>query len=209
MGKGDRRGRAAKAKIELPGIAPVKRRVKQGRQRMREIQKEREAEAHDIPTLKARARQIGACDSDTAVLREMRSPSVADSAGRSLVLSEGHDGAAHLVETYGALRIANERAGRAMGVGVYPKSGKIEMMPDRMETSADAPPPDLRTQDERDEAAERAWAIWSGRLAQLPMGAASSIWTAIYGWADLHDGARITSAGQRFVAAMKDLHKMC
>ena len=46
MGKGDRRGKAPNVKIELPGIAPVKRRVKQGRQRMREIQKEHEAEAH-------------------------------------------------------------------------------------------------------------------------------------------------------------------
>jgi hypothetical protein len=176
---------------------------------MKEIKQEREADAHDIPTLKARARQIGANENNTAVLREMRSPAVADGAGRALVLSEGRDGATRLVETFGALRIAYERAGRAMCVSVYPKSGKIEMMPDRMETSADAPAPDLRTQDERDEAVERAWAIWSGRIAKLPMGAKDAIWTAIYGWADLHDGARVTPCGERFVAAMKDLHKMC
>lgn len=169
---------------------------------MAEIGQEREDEA--VQTVcEARARMIGAPAATVDERAAMRRQSHGEAAGRALVLSEGGDKGERLFAAYKALTGAYERYCRiVLGASPHAKTGKIEMARERLTTSAEDAPPDLRTEDERHRAAGNAWASWKGRLEAAGMGHASALWSAYYGWVDLHHGRDLTAAGQRFVAAM-------
>ena len=217
MGKGDKpRAKARKAEFKraMPTLPEVKRPMKRGRARMEQI-KDDQGEASVV--LKARARMAGvtlrpeikkngeknheAIKSNNAKLAKMRSQSLGEAAGIALHLSlPGHE-AARLYAHYAGLTAAEDRYHRSIGKSIHAKTAKIEMMPERVETRADDTP-DLRTQDERDEAAKSAWRRWDGLLDAIGLMHRSSIDTARMGFAELVVDGSVTVHGKRFVAAM-------
>jgi hypothetical protein len=194
--------------IDLPQVAGPKPRKKRGGARTRELEL-------DTPTLKARAVLMGLDPNKPAILREMKAPIYGECAGRAMVLhflgrhslKVSREKATPQFESYKAATMAYSRYARSAGIQVHAKSQKIEMMPEGA-MSTENFTPDLRSEDERDVAAARAWDIWKARMDRLASGEASAIWSAFYGWADLHHGKDLTSAGKRFVSAMWSLHEM-
>lgn len=57
---------------------------------------------------------------------------------------------------------------RILGQTGYPKGAAIAMVPDRMEADT-GHTIDIRTADEKDAAAKRAWASWEAAIKALPM----------------------------------------
>jgi hypothetical protein len=204
MGKGDSRGK--KKKLDLPKLAPIgrKQKKKQGRARMGEIKQEREDQAKST-VLTARERQIGVTGA------AVNNPAYEDAAGAVLVLSEGERVGGELNETYRACTGAYERYSRVCnGLTPHAKTSKLEMLPEKLETSADEPPPDLRDEAERHRAAANRWDVWKSRMDEIGIGHSSAIWSAFYGWsALLHDAGSVTPAGKRFVDSVKALHEVC
>lgn len=84
-----------------------------------------------------------------------------------LALSSGQE-RADLSDAWAALSAArrNYRL-RYIGQSGSPQGAAIGMVPDPMQTDPSLRV-DLRTPDERDQAAKRAWAEWQGRIAALP-----------------------------------------
>lgn len=192
--------RAKRAAAGLPGLAAIPERKKRGGARMAEIKSDPEASQ---VALAARANHMGKDGSNPKVRAEMRSQSLAGQAGAALTLSTAPDTAKRLAALYCDFCACYERYTRiALEVGCHAKSGKIEMLPNPMPDAMEYTP-DLRTEDERHRAAINKWGEWKGRLNQIGVGHTSAIWTAFHGFRDLHDGAKVTAAGARFVAAME------
>ena len=203
MGKAYSKGAKLRAKrAGLPDLAKVPRKQPNGRKRraaghMGEQNPEKTA-------LEARARQSGKPSKD---LGEMRHPAYGEAAGRAIYAIHGGDTAKSLWDAYTALSGAYKRyLSVCIGSSVDAKTAKIEMMPDRFETSA-SDTPDMRSEDERHRAAANAWHGWRNALNELPLGHSAAIYAALHGWGDLMDGGQITAQGKRFVDAMKELEQ--
>ncbi len=189
----------------MVALAPAPKRKKRGRERMTQLAAEPADPDAPRVALAARARQMGLDAGDRAVRRDMADPSHGEPATRALLLSEEEDGAKPLIDAYRALTASyRQYTGTVLGVSAYPKTGRIEMRPEQFEARPDDRP-DLRSEDERHRDAANAWAGWRDKLDALGTARASAVWTAVFGFADLHDGSRITSAGRRFVEAMKEI----
>lgn len=131
----------------------------------------------------------------------MRDQMLGEGAGMALSIFCKADTAKRLWSHYTALTAAEARYHRTMGLSIHPKCAKIEMMQERFEIAA-SDNIDLRTEEERDRAAQNAWAIWDGRLTSIGQAHSSAIDTAKHGFADLVRDGKATPAGRRFVDAM-------
>lgn len=211
MGKGDRKTKARQARKRFEAMAGVAlaeaprkpKQKKQGRARMAEIDQEKTEDAQR-QVLSARARRMGRDDSSPHVRAEMAGQIHGEPAGEVLTMICAHDEAARLFGAYRAFSGAYERyTRRVLQSSPHAKCGKIEMQPEKLETSADAAPPDLRSDDERHRAAINAWQSWKAALAALSVSQSAAIWTAFHSFTDLHKGGAPTPAGKRFVEAMR------
>ncbi len=215
MGKGDRRRR--KAAFELPGVAPVKRPKKRGSTRMAEIRSEEVSVA-----LKARARACGLrlakeqtrdgqpheanIRENQKRLAKMGAQMLGEPAGQALHIGCNANEASDLYEIWVDMTASEDRYHRSMGVSIHAKSAKIEMMPERTETRDDDRP-DLRSEEERDMAAQAAWRRWDGHLNAIGLGHRSAIDTARMAFTPLFVDAKLSLAGERFIDAMRALER--
>lgn len=183
--------RRKRKRITLAGGITMARRITQGRR----------TDLPDPPPIHAaRARR---CPIDSAsALHE------SDMGRCILTLAEGQD-RADLAETWAAISAArrNYRM-RIIGQTGEPQCAASPMIHDRMETDPSMRV-DLRTPEERDLAASRAWGEWQAAIKRLP--APQMIW-AIRGALDgfLGEGriwsdGKPTSSGVAAVAALKVL----
>ena len=187
-----------RAKRDFPALAAIRKREKNGRHQRETTTKEGIERDPDATALKARARHMGKTDAD---FRDMRAQTLGEAAGMALSLSLPPDTAKQLHAHYTALTAARARYHRTLGVSEHPKTAKIEMEPERIETRADDKS-DMRTEEQRDRDAKAAWARWCGFLGELTIAQSGAITSAGMGWVTLVDAGSVTPAGQRFVAAM-------
>lgn len=202
MGKGDKR----RKKKSLPKLAATPKRKNRGWARMRDIQIAEEQVARD-PTithtvLDARARLLG---KDPAKHRdEMRSPIASDEAGRAIMSALRGDHQKKAWGAYTGLISARDRFYRSIGKSPYPKTGNIETAPERFETRADDRP-DLRTQEQKDVAAEAAWMRWQGYVMRLSIAEQTAIWDHVTRGVIVHENALTTWRGRLFAEALLKL----
>lgn len=100
-------------------------------------------------------------------------------------------------------RILDKRAG--------PKGANFTMIHEKLETSADAPPSDARTEEERDEGARESHRRWMDRLDRLPtgMGHRSRLMQAESGSTrELWTGHAPSLAGSKTMEALRELAKV-
>lgn len=143
--------RRRKKRITLPGGIVIAQRITQGRRT--------DLQDGPPPIHAARARR---CPLDSAsALHE-------SDMGRCILALSAGDERAALADTWAALSAArrNYRM-RIIGQTGDPQCAASPMIHDRMETDQSLRV-DLRTSDERDEAARRAWDAWSGMMAAFP-----------------------------------------
>jgi len=159
-----RRARKRKRMISLPGADPIPQAPRMGRP----------ATTEPPPIHAARARR---CNLDTgSTLHE-------SDMGRCIIaLSEGQE-RDDIRETWAAISAAHRNFRlRIIGQTGDPKLASTPMMSDAMETDPSLRV-DLRTADERDEAARRAWGDWLARIKALPFpGMISTIRGALDGF---------------------------
>lgn len=225
MGKGDPKTKAkrnrAKFTAALPALAPTPRREIDGKSTRAKREPKGETGA-DIVALDARARQIGRTikrektrdgkphrdniAANKATRAEMRKQSYGEAAGRAITLARWGGQAERLLSAYRGLTAAEERYHRVvLGQSIHAKTAKLEMMPDRLETSADDAPPDLRSEEDRHRAAVNEWMRWKGYTQTLCAAHRSAIWNASRGLVELHRGDALTPHGRAFIQAIEAL----
>ena len=188
--KAERRRRKSRA-ITMPGGIKIAQRLGQGRR----------TDLPDPPPIhSARARR---CPIDSAsALHE------SDMGRCILTMAEGQD-RADLAETWAAISAArrNYRM-RIIGQTGEPQCAASPMIHDRMETDPSMRV-DLRTPEERDLAASRAWGEWQAAIKRLP--APQMIWAirsaldGFLGEGRLWSDGKPTASGAAAVAALKVL----
>lgn len=90
-----------------------------------------------------------------------------------------------------------------LGVRRFAKTAKIELLPERLETSADAPPTDLRSDDEKHRDAQNGWARWTAALARLSAQHRLAITDTMRGVRDPIRDGKVTRAGREMVDGVR------
>lgn len=203
MGKADRRRKREKQKQAwgaAVAIAPIPRRKARGRERMAQVDREHEADA--MQTVIAARIARGAPDADAA-----RDPLQGSDMGRCILALTTPDERRAVTEVWTGMSAAwANYCTRYLGRPLGPQAAAIAMIPDKMQADPSLRV-DLRSPAERDEAAKRAWGIWSAKIAALP--------TPMHGWAIrgalmgfmgdevLWRGCEPTKSGRIAIAAIK------
>lgn len=230
MGKGDRRHKPR----NVPGLAPVPRKVVEGNSTRRPRVRVPVDTGADIPALDVRARHNGYeikpettkdgrrnaanVKHNTEVRAEMRLTGYESGPTAAISIARQGEQRAALLGAWWGLTAAETRYHRiVLGKSCDAKTAKVEMQPERMETSAEHPPPDLRDEAARARDASNTWMHWRGLVMQLPNHLARSIVDAMHGEWELHrveetrEGKRdaiLTARGRRFVEAVEALAKV-
>lgn len=158
--------------------------------------------------LSARCRIMGRPDTKpnrTALSDQM----AGDPAGQVIILSEPNaETRKRLWDAFVKLDTAHAAYhGRIIGQRRFPKTAKIEMLPERFETSADAPM-DYRTQEEREAAAINAWRGQLAIMGKLSVHERMSIHDGLWLRGDFITGGKATEMGAAFVAALRSFADM-
>ena len=189
-------------RITLPGGESVPQRAT-GRDRSHTNQPQ---EAADMVVLTARARRTG------CTVEEARDIIAASDMGRCIRAmipnrQERHD----LLDTWQGICAAKRNHDlRIIGRDPNPQAASIAMMPEAMQTN-DSHSVDLRTAEERDDAARRIWHHWLEQLMMLPADQRHALRGHLDGYAaELWDVAHLrpTRAGALAVKALGKLHEM-
>lgn len=163
MSKLDRKRKREKAKQNWQGVtlAPVPRQKARGAARMREI---RDKPQHEV--LNARCVRFGLAPN--AKNRDIvRSPWMCCDLGFVIEARCGNAEAARLWDVFARwCRAEATYRARYLGQSEQPAAAALLMIPERMESDQSATV-DLRTPDERDRDAVRAWMHWQGLLGHL------------------------------------------
>lgn len=150
MTKARSKGAKRRAKKAMAGceLAPVKRRAKQGKARMSEIEARRDLTAQ-TDQLKARARQVG-CQPTEAALRDLKAPWWGCNAGRAMACAVEPNERAELWDAIQHMRRVTLTYDRAIGA---PHRHAICMRllapSETFEADANTPPVDDRSDEER------------------------------------------------------------
>lgn len=145
------KAKKAKGFDKKHGLAPIPQQKARGRARMAEIENE-------IPVYQARARQMGIS------IDEAKHEMLSEDAGRAIYTISDKEQRERLWGHYKALTAALWRYQLlCLDISPHAKSAKLEMMPERFEARADDKP-DLRTPEEKADAARRAWKHWERTL---------------------------------------------
>jgi hypothetical protein len=150
--------RRKREKISLPGGQEVAAPLGQGR---RTDLKPKEDPMRTV--IHARIRRTGIMDP-----KEAQQPICGDDMGLCIRALATGDERAHLVNTWAAIS-ACHRNYRLLIIGATgnPQGAAIPMIPEPMETDPSLRV-DLRTHDQRVDAAKRAWEAWNGKIRSLP-----------------------------------------
>jgi len=153
-----KRQRRKRGKISLPGGAQIDQ-TPTGRDRRHTNQPQEDAR---LVALNARQRITGkdakaatdtVCGTDLGLCID--------------ALTKGEE-RAQLLDAWDAISAARRNyLTRTIGTTGSPQGAAIAMIPDRMETDQNLRV-DIRTAEERDKAAARAWAAWEAKIATLP-----------------------------------------
>lgn len=148
----------------------------------------------------ARARQLSKPESE--VMLEM----LCFDAGRAINAGAAKkDEAKRMWETFTKFDQAHRASVfHSTGKPREPVVSRMEFMPERFEVRHDLPPIDLRSEQERHDAAMKRWRECRAVLGLLGRWERHSITDAFYQSTALYDGG-ITVSGQTFVAAMRSL----
>jgi hypothetical protein len=196
--KRQRRREARKTTITLPGGETAPQRPAQGARH--DIDREPQRTA-----LQARARHTG------CTVEEARDVLAADDIGRCIrdMRPDDRDRRNLLSVWQGISAAWANYAGRVLSIQPNPQAASLPMLAEAMQTDPSLRV-DLRTGDERDEAAKRAWAAWQADFNRLPQEQAVTIAAAATGisaplW-DV-DNLRPTRHGALAVKALAALHE--
>ena len=210
MGKGSKKKRPP-ADLALAEI-PRREKKSRGRARMAEISRENAMSAQSS-NLIARVRQMGKPATE-ANLVAARNQALGEPAGQAIYLLADNKAtkarAAKLWAVYAAWTASCTRYWRlALQMSPHSKCAKIEMAPERMETRDDFTP-DLRSEDEKVNAATSAYMSWEGRLGQLSAMDRAALWDVALGrQSPLRLGkfsqAEMTIRGEMFLSALSKL----
>lgn len=155
--------------------------------------------------LSARCRLMGRPDTkpNRAALSEQMA---GDPAGQVIILCEPNaDARKRLWNAFVRLDAAHAAYhGRIIGQRRFPKTAKIEMTPERFETSADEPM-DYRTQEERQDAAIKAWRAHLAIMGRLSVHERMSLHDGLWLRGDFISRGEPTEMGAAFVAALRAL----
>lgn len=206
MGRGDKRGKARKSDTAFDAevsLAPSRKRgkdkcfVNRTRQQPNDPSPQR-------TVLEKRARLMGKSPGDWG---EMRAQAIGEPAGRAIVIVSHQDDAPKLWSVYARLTASEARYNQLkLGMSANAKGASIMTARDRIQTSADESPPDLRTFDEKLRDATNRWMEWSGWVMQLTASDQKAIWDVARGRVDpATDAGGVTAAGRRFVEAIRRL----
>lgn len=157
--RAERRRQKKAAKARFAELAPIPRRADQGRQRMAQIEAEKDAAN---VALAARVKR-GAKDADAA-----RDPLHGSDMGRCILAITTGDDLQKLRQAWASICAAHhEYCARILSRSPHPQGAAIAVMPEPMEADPSLRV-DLRTPDDKDKAAKRTWDMWSKRIATLP-----------------------------------------
>lgn len=158
----------------------------------------------DVVALKARASRTG------CTVEDARDVLAADDMGRCIrAMRPGiEDRRALLTVWQGISASWANYAARVLGKAASPQAAALPMLPEPMETDPSLRV-DLRTPDERDEAAIRSWQGWREAFNALPVAESLSITGAVYGTSAVlwdADALQPTRHGAMAVKALAALH---
>ena len=163
-----------------------------------EVSRERESDPR-VVVLAARIRAGAKGEEDAA------RPIWGEPAGQAIALSCEGDEARRLWDTFKRVDAADDTyARRYCGIRRFPNVGKLEYLPETMETRPDDRP-DSRTTDEKDRDAVNEWMRWQGLFGRIGRDNHTAIVDAMRQRARLVHAGRATRAGAAFVAAMRAL----
>lgn len=195
---------AAAAPMSELALKPIKRRPKGGRARQRQI------EAQSDPTataLAARLRRIGLPDT-TENRHLVNGPLHSDEVGYCIAALTTGDDRRHIETAWGHLQASWQGyCRRILSRQPTAQGATLPMLAEPVETDPSARV-DLRSGDERDEAAKRSWANWSARIAALPKRMRIEINAALRGMAvgeTIWRHRRPTPRGARIVQALREM----
>jgi len=193
----------------LAEIAPTKKRIKGGNYSKRGQGYHNGNKDPREVVLSARCRRLGMKDTKENRLA-LSLPMFGDPAGTAI--SIGKADVADRDRLWACL-LAISRAmaiyhSRILGQSMFAKCGKMEYLPERLETSAeDDATADTRTPEERDRAAVNAWMHWHGMVQRLNVSEREAIWDGVYMRTRLHHGGKLTANGSGFVRALRFLEE--
>lgn len=197
MGRGDRRHKGIG--VEL---APAPRKKARGRQRMKEIRRERVEKHPAKAALEVRARQMG---HDPDKWQLMQFQALGEPAGQALFAAHTVEDAVGLWSVYAGLTNAEARYHRVvLGKSTAAKVAKVEFLPELFEVDPDEQP-DLRDEDEKHRDAVNNWDKWRGWFNKLGLGDRSIIQSVSRGWCEVMIDGRLTEKGKAFVLAVERL----
>lgn len=155
--------------------------------------------------LDARVRVVGGTPSQDA-RKAVRGPFMASPIGVALHLSEKPEMRDRLWGVYADWCRADATYRSRMGLpSGNPQGATIQMQPERQDTET-AVAPDLRTPEERDNAAVAAWMRWNGYLYSVDGDARGFLHRARQGnGKELHNDGKVTKAGRATIAGLKQL----
>lgn len=85
----------------------------------------------------------------------------------------------------------------------FAKTAKIELLPEPLETSADADPADIRSEDDKHRDAQNGWARWTARLSRLSAQQRLAITDTLRGVRDPIRDGKVTRAGRDMVDGIR------
>lgn len=189
-------------------LAPVPKRQKGNRRdRYRESTAAPEEDARET-VLTARCNHMGIPATEAARL-SMSVPMMGDPAGRAIHLgARDPEEARRLWTTFCAIDSADEaHSRRIIGQARFPKTAKIELLPERFEARADDAS-DSRTAEEKDADAKRRWHRWSQMIECLSFTERLALQDGLRLRCKLSEGGKLTTGGLAFVAALRVMHHM-
>lgn len=196
-----RRAMLEAAPVGLPELAPIPPRRKQPRHKGRFV---RVGEDPRKVVLNKRCRDMGIAENRDN-RRLMSLPMLEDHAGQVIYLEAKAD-ADRLWQTFCRLdKVDAVYHARILGRSRHAKCGKIEFMPERLESRPDEAT-DHRSDEEKQRSAVNNWMRWHGFLGHLNASEQSAIWDGIYLRCEMHKGGKPTTRGRAFVAALRMLH---
>lgn len=200
-----------KEKQGLPTLAPVPRREKSGRNQRTTTRAERDEVHKDamLETLRTRCRHLG-LPQTRENMNLVKSQHFEGQIGHLLFVVAARDEIGDFWRTFAEWDFVEERySNRILGKPRHPKTSKIEMMPETLETRDDDPSQaDTRTEDEKDRAAANAWMHWRGNLGKLGAADQSILHDGALGRCDLVSDGKPTMAGRSFFRALRRLHEV-
>ena len=157
----------------MTALSPVPRKQPNGRERRDRAQRDAATEA-----LKARCIRLG-LEPTRANLREVRAPWWGCNAGIAMARAVDASERADLFDAIQHIRRTYAAYGASIGApSRYAKCLALLLPVDEMTADAASPAPDLRTEEERARAAQRAWMELQGWLGHVDAAARSATITA-------------------------------